>query len=72
MIFVNGQMPGPNLIFDEDDDAEVQVRYSIFCSLRLRWSISQMTVCNDLPQNATVHFHGIAYVYEPSSCDNVG
>ncbi|KAL2132532.1 hypothetical protein VTI74DRAFT_3692 [Chaetomium olivicolor] len=53
MIFTNGQFPGPNLIFDEDDDVEV-------------------TVYNDMPRNASVHWHGIAQEGTPWSDGVIG
>ncbi|AEO61185.1 multicopper oxidase [Thermothelomyces thermophilus ATCC 42464] len=53
MIFINGQFPGPNLIFDEDDDVEI-------------------TVHNDMPRNATVHWHGIAQTGTPWSDGVIG
>ncbi|KAK4245415.1 multicopper oxidase [Corynascus novoguineensis] len=53
MIFINGQFPGPNLIFDEDDDIEI-------------------TVHNDMPRNATVHWHGIAQTGTPWSDGVIG
>ncbi|KZF19196.1 multicopper oxidase [Xylona heveae TC161] len=46
MIMINGQMPGPQLIFDENDDVEI-------------------TVQNNMPQNATIHWHGLLYAMLP-------
>ncbi|KAH6842859.1 multicopper oxidase [Chaetomium sp. MPI-CAGE-AT-0009] len=53
MIFTNGQYPGPNLVFNEDDEVEI-------------------TVYNDMPRNATVHWHGIAQTGTPWSDGVIG
>ena len=65
MIFVNGQFPGPSLIFDEDDDVEVcddALHFTLFLIYFTRSCMSrrqQITVYNDMPRNTTIHWHGI-------------
>lgn len=37
MIFVNGQMPGPPLVFDEDDDVEIHVHNTMPFNCTVHW-----------------------------------
>ncbi|KAK3292580.1 multicopper oxidase [Chaetomium fimeti] len=53
MILMNGQFPGPQMVWTEDDDIEVVVH-------------------NDMPMNATVHWHGIAQTGTPWSDGVIG
>ncbi len=65
MILMNGQFPGPSLIFDEDDDVEVFIDADYWFWLPL--IKSQITVYNNMPFNTTVHWHGLMYVIKLSS-----
>jgi FtsP/CotA-like multicopper oxidase with cupredoxin domain len=62
MIFINGQFPGPDLIFDEGDD--VVVRSGSLVPLRNLKAMTltiamKINVVNDMPFNTTVHWHGL-------------
>ena len=58
MIFTNGQFPAPALTFDEDDDVEVGGGLNAWIDA-YRLMLVQITVYNQMPQNTTIHWHGI-------------
>ena len=63
MIRMNGQFPGPELVWDEEDDVEVSTQSTVrSASMFQVANVRQVWVHNRMPFNTSIHWHGLMYV----------